>query len=559
MKRTVKIAAIVIAVFLVIIIVLPFVVNVNSFRPRLESELSTALGREVKVGNLGLSILSGSVTAENLSIADDPAFSKSAFVQAKELKVGVELLPLIFSKELHITEIKLDQPEISLVRAASGKWNFSSLGSQSAAKPVASNASPASNTSKSDSPDSGLANLSVNKLEVADGRVTISHAESAAKPHVYDHVNITVRDFSMNSQSPFTLTANLPGGGSLKLDGKAGPINPNDAAETPVQAQLNVKQMDLAASGFIDPAAGIAGLANLDAQLTSDGKQASVSGTASADKLVLSPKGKPAGRTVDAKFATNYNLKTEAGTLTQGDLTIGKALAKLTGTYQTQGETTSLNMKLNAPGMPVDDLVAMLPALAVVLPSGSSLKGGTLSSDLTIVGPIDKLVITGPIKLANTQLAGFDLGSKLSAVSKMSGSKTGNDTSIQNLSTDVRVAPDGIRTDNVNLTVPALGVMTGAGTISPAGALNYKMTANLSGSAVSGLTQLAGLGGGSGNASIPFFIQGTTSNPTFVPDLQGLAASELKNRLTGGALGKTPAGNSPLGNALSGLFGKKKK
>ena len=555
MNRGLKIAVIVIVVILLIVIALPFVVDVNSFRPRLESELSTALGREVKVGNLALSILSGSVTAENLSIADDPAFSKAPFVQAKELKVGVELIPLIFSKTLHVTEIKLDHPQIALVRSPSGTWNFSSIGGNSSAKP----ATPAASSSKpapSGSSDSATPSLSVNKLEVSDGQVTISRAGSSAKPHVYDNVDITVTDFSFTSQFPFTLTSNLPGGGSLKLDGKAGPINPNDAAETPLQAQVSIKQMDLAASAFIDPAAGIAGLVNLDAQLTSDGKQANVSGTAHAEKLVLSPKGKPAGRAVDVKFATNYDLTKESGRLTQGDVILGKALAKLTGTYQTQGDTTSLNMTLNAPGMPVDDLVAMLPALAVVLPSGSSLKGGTLSTDLSIVGPVDKLVITGPIKLANTQLAGFDLGSKLSAVSKASGSKTGNNTSIQNLSTDARVAPDGIRTDNVNLTIPSLGTMTGAGTISPAGALNYKMSANLSGSAVSGLTQMAGIGG-SGGATIPFFIQGTTSNPVFVPDVAGIAQQQLKNRL-GGAMGSNPAGNS-LGNALGGLFGKKKK
>jgi DNA-binding beta-propeller fold protein YncE len=41
-----------------------------------------------------------------------------------------------------------------------------------------------------------------------------------------------------------------------------------------------------------------------------------------------------------------------------------------------------------------------------------------------------------------------------------------------------------------------LYVVTGAGTISPTGALSFKMNANLSGGAVSGVTQLAGIGGG---------------------------------------------------------------
>ena len=94
MNRILKIVGIVVAVLLLVVIALPFLINVNSFRPKLESELTTALGREVKVGNLSLSILSGSVSAEDLSIADDPAYSKDPFIRAKSLKVGVEVMPL---------------------------------------------------------------------------------------------------------------------------------------------------------------------------------------------------------------------------------------------------------------------------------------------------------------------------------------------------------------------------------------------------------------------------------------------------------------------------------
>ncbi len=549
MKRALKIIGIVVAVILLVVIALPFLVNVNSFRPKLESELSSALGRQVKVGNLSLSILSGSVSAEDLSFSDDPAFSKDPFIRAKALKVGVEVMPLIFSKILHITDVTLDRPEISLLRDAAGKWNFSSLGnkSEAATKPAAP-----------ESPSS-TANLSVSKVDVKDGRLSVNRANSSIKPHVYDNVNISVRDFSLTSQFPFTMAANLPAGGSLKLDGKAGPINSSDVSASPLEAQVHVKGLDLAASGFVDPSTGIAGLADFDGTLSSDGKLARTSGTLKADKLKLASKGSPAGRPVEIKYATDYDLQKQSGTLTQGDVSLGKALAKLTGTYQSQGESTLLNMKLNADGMPVDDLQAMLPALGIILPSGSSLQGGTLSANLGIAGPADKLVITGPIRLAQTKLARFNLASKMSAISALSGTQTGSDTSIQNLSTDARVAPEGVRTQNINLTIPALGTVTGDGTISPGGALNYKMNASLSGGAVTGLTQLAGIGGKGG--SIPFFIQGTTSDPKFMPDVEGMVGSQLKGGLgglLGGQKGKNPSGNSAV-DALGGLFGKKKK
>ena len=547
MKRTLRIVGIIVAVVLVIVIAVPFFIDANNFRPRLESELTDALGRQVKVGNLSFSLISGSVGADDISIADDPAFSKETFVRAKALRVGVEIFPLIFSKTLHVTGLTLDQPQIALLRSNSGKWNFSSLGGKSESKPSAPAASKPGESSSS------AGGFSVAKLNVNDGRVSVGKANSSANPQVYDKVNIEVRDFSATSKFPFTMSAELPGGGTLKLDGTAGPINSTDASLTPLQAKLAIKRLDLAKSGFVDPSAGIAGLADLNGTLTSDGKAAHVSGSLKADKLKLAEKGSPASKPVELKYALDHTLQSQSGTLTQGDIAMGKAVAHLTGNYRSQGDSTLLNMKLLGQNMPVDELEAMLPALGVVLPSGSSLRGGTLSLDLGISGPADKPVITGPVHLAETQLAGFNLGSKLSAISAFSGKTAGgNDTSIQNLSTNLRAAPDGIRTENINLNIPALGQVTGSGTISPGGALNFRMNANLSGGAVTGLTQMAGLGGKGG--AIPFLIQGTTSNPSFVPDVQGLAGGALKNVLSG-QTGNKP---SPV-DALTGLFGKKKK
>ncbi len=543
MKRALKWIAIVLAAILVIALALPFLINVNTFRPQIESQLTDALGRKVTLGNLKLSILSGSVAADDIAIADDPAFANAPFIRAKELKVGVEMLPLIFSKQLHVTNLSLTEPQVVLLHAPSGRWNFSTLGGNSAKKPA-------------DSSNSSIEqNLSVGKLTIKNGQVSIADTKAPAKAHVYQNVDVSVKDFSFTTQFPFTLTAGLPGGGSLKLDGTAGPINPADASQTPLQAKLGVKKLDLGKSGFVDPSSGIAGVADFDGTVTSDGNQARSNGTMEAQSLKLSPKGSLAQRPVSVRYATTYELQKQTGQLTQGDVCVGKAVAKLGGAYDLHGESAVVNLKLNADNMPVDDLETMLPPLGVTLPSGSSLQGGTLSADLGITGPIEKLVITGPVKLVNTKLAGFDMGSKLSAISALSGAKTGSDTSIQNFSSDVHVAPSGIQTQNVNLVIPSIGTVTGSGTISPQNALDYKMTASLSGGTVSGLSQMAGMSGK--GASIPFFIQGTTSNPKFVPDVKGMLGSQISNRLGG----QIPGGKNTQGltDAVGGLFGKKKK
>ena len=44
MKRNLKIGAIALASFFIILIALPWLINVNSFRPKIETELTSALG-----------------------------------------------------------------------------------------------------------------------------------------------------------------------------------------------------------------------------------------------------------------------------------------------------------------------------------------------------------------------------------------------------------------------------------------------------------------------------------------------------------------------------------
>ncbi len=97
-----------------------------------------------------------------------------------------------------------------------------------------------------------------------------------------------------------------------------------------------------------------------------------------------------------------------------------------------------------------------------------------------------------------------------------------------------RVAPEGTQANNINLTVPAIGVLTGGGTVSPANELAFKMNAAMSG------------------LQLPFSVAGTTTDPKFVPDVQGIATGLLKGALNG-------KGNTGKQNRVSGLMGLFKK
>jgi AsmA protein len=540
MTRNVRIGLIVLGAVVVVGFGLSRLISVDSFRPKLESELSAALGRQVKVGDLSLSLFAGKVGADNISIADDPAFSEDPFVTAKSFSAAVKIMPLIFSKTLHITGIALEEPQIRLIRGPGGTWNFSNLGKGPGdAKPSEDNSGEKSGE-KSGAPSSG--SLLVDKLAIEKGRVVVGTANSAEKPAAYEDVNVEVTDFSSTTQFPFEVTAALPGGGDLNLKGKCGPFNGGNMAATPLNASLQIRKLDLAASGFVSPATGIAGLTNIDGQLASVDQQVKISGTLTAEKLKLAAKGTPMNRTVQVKFALDHNLKLGSGALTAGEAAIGKAVMHLTGTYQEQGPATALNMKATAKSMPVDELESALPALGIVLPAGTKLEGGGVSLDLAISGPSDKLVISGPIRMAGTKLAGFDLASKLSAIPGLSGRQTG-DLTIQNLSATARVAPEGTQANAIDVNIPSIGAVRGAGTISPSGALDFQMRATLSGAPGGAVTKKVGTD--MAGEGVPFTIQGTTSDPKFVPDVKSIASNVVKSKV--GSAVSEKAGLAKLG------------
>jgi len=53
------------------LVAVPLFINVDSFRPDLEKKLSAALNRQVHIGKLDASLLSGGASATDITIADD--------------------------------------------------------------------------------------------------------------------------------------------------------------------------------------------------------------------------------------------------------------------------------------------------------------------------------------------------------------------------------------------------------------------------------------------------------------------------------------------------------
>jgi AsmA protein len=732
----------VVALVVLVAVCLPLFLNADTFRTRIESTLTKSLGRKVTIGKLDLSVWTGGLVATTTTVADDPAFSTQPFIQADSVKIGVEILPLVLSKEIHIRGFSLLSPKVQLLRAANGTWNYSTIGKTaftaqdadtkqafpdltvghvtvengrftvgmqpahggvagapdrvydqvdlevkdfgfknsfpftvSAHLPadgtvnLSGTAGPINQQDASATPFSGhlemkhidplaagfvdasdggtgllddmvldaswngqqmhvaklvldsphitlvrsnvpkppapaaanpegttmLENLSVDEAQIKNGSVTLTTAGQAGTA-VYQQLNAQITNLTPKTSSPFSVSGQLPGGGTMSATGRVGPLNQTNSAATPLDAQVTLKHVELGSAGMLPPDAGIGGVADLQAQVQSNGQTLNATGSTQIAGIKLAQNGQPSAKPVQLQFVIAQNELAMTGDVQKAIFTVGRAIINMSGTYQSSGPTTAINLKVNGNGVPIDDLVAFLPALGVRLPQGSQLKGGTLTTALTVSGSSANPVITGPVRVDNTQLAGFDLGSKLKTLSQLTGGKmgsaTGSGTNIRSLSMNIREAGGAIQTDNIALDVTGVGTATGAGTVSAAGALNYNVVLKLTGlvagssggkapaagSAGGNAALLGGLAGmipgGAGGAAarlgsigglasgalkngIPVAIGGTTSSPTFTPNMGALFSSAAAGAVQGAPKGKSKQNgtqSNPLGNALGGFL-----
>jgi uncharacterized protein YhdP len=105
-------------------------------RERLVAAVSRALGREVTVSTIGLSLRGGlGLGLRGVRIADDPAFAAATpFLTADRLAMRVRLRPL-FRRTLVVDQVLIDTPTIALVRDAAGRLNVDSLRRHPAPRP----------------------------------------------------------------------------------------------------------------------------------------------------------------------------------------------------------------------------------------------------------------------------------------------------------------------------------------------------------------------------------------------------------------------------------------
>ncbi len=505
MRKVLMIAGGVVLVLIVAMAALAMLIDADQFRPTAEKQASDALGRQVTIGKLKSALLEGGVTAEKLTIADDPQFSSEPFLSADSMKMGVDLKALIFNRKLIVESFRIHAPRLNLVQNQQGHWNYESLGANSART----------------STPAGTPEFLIGKFALTDGQVTLRHLGSS-KTSEYSKLHLEAKGVSPKSTVPY----------------------------------------EFAATGFSDPGSPLKGLVDVDADAKSDGVRTTVAAKLTGNKMCLAAGCTPATTPIGLDVNAGYLLADRVANFNNGLLKFGKSAAKIAGTVDLRPAKPQVNARIEATSLAVKDIESVLPALGIVLPPGARLEGGTASVKATAVGPADALLIKGQVGLLNSKVTGYDLGSKMAAVTRLSGVTVGKETVIQEFASDVQQSNAGSRMDNVLLVLPGIGKVTGAGTVGRQNELNFAMKAqvDVSKGAIGQIGTL--LGRKNTNVGVPFHVTGTTKDPKFTPDMGsalGVAGAGGAAQTLGGAAAKGAAGSGVEGltKGLGGLFGKK--
>ncbi|HXV75955.1 MAG TPA: AsmA family protein, partial [Candidatus Polarisedimenticolaceae bacterium] len=225
------------------LLVIPLFVDVNRYRGVIEARAEQALGREITLGEMGLTLFPRvAVRVDRLTVGGLPG-EAGDLLTAERLRVGARLIPLI-RQRLEVTQIVVVEPRLALVRGGDGRWNVERL--------IAGEAGP----SGAEQPDESSVppSFRIDDLRLTGGRLELRDESRPGEPLVATLTDLDLRLSDVRPDGPIgfemsTRWEQVPQA-RVRVAGRAGPLFPPGGGSTRVEADAEVEHVDI---GRLEP------------------------------------------------------------------------------------------------------------------------------------------------------------------------------------------------------------------------------------------------------------------------------------------------------------------
>ncbi|MBV9405017.1 MAG: AsmA family protein, partial [Acidobacteriaceae bacterium] len=371
--------------------------NVDKYRPQVQAELQKKLNRSVTLGHLGVRLLPLSIRVDGLTIGDAPQFASSRpFATSDQVYVSAGLFSLLRGSP-EVKELTLERPQIELIRNPAGVWNFSTIGT-------------------STSGNSQSSELTLDELKITDGQVALTDELAKQPRSVYDHIDLQLTGFGPGKQFGLDAAVHFPGAGKelFSFKGKAGPLQPGNTASLPLDGHFSLEQVSLAGVNRFSPGtvpAQTDSVASADGTISSNGPVVACKGNLKLENTVVH--GAKLDYTIDAQYDVSDDRKLDKLQIRSGAVHLGGTSFGLSGTVESAAKPANLNVRLSTNNSSISEIARLAGAFGVAFNPAYQVKG-TVSADITAIGPATAPQMNGSLSLHQLEISGGEIRTPVS-------------------------------------------------------------------------------------------------------------------------------------------------
>lgn len=424
MNKALKIGGIVVGVIVVLVIALTILAKVLITPERVRSTVlpiaQDALGREVALGAIEVSLFSG-ISLKDLAVKEKAGDEN--FVSAGTVVLRYQFWPLLFMQVV-VDEVRLEQPKIRVVRLADGAFNFDDL--LQGKGEVKDASAPRAQASAA---EGAPINLTVSKVSLSGGELLfIDQKINPQAPYRYQltDLNVTATDLALDKSFPFEVGGRL-NGAVLALDG--------DAHITEQRGNARVKLSDLDVTAFApyfrDQVPGKLGSLKIDLDLTAAGgaQQVSSQGNITLRQLDLVLDALKAAPLQNFDIKLDYDVTVDLAAavikLAKARTDLNGIVVEATGRVENYATKPLLDLQIKVPELELRKALNAVPP-ALVKDLGGLDPAGSVAVEAALAGSLDdpaKLVKSAQVRLAEMAASAGGLRPALSGQLDLSGDK----------------------------------------------------------------------------------------------------------------------------------------